>query len=508
MKTAVLYLRVSTDEQAARGYSLRSQQEVINAYCNLNSISISKVFTEDYSAKNFKRPEWIRLLAYLNKQKPDLLLFARWDRFSRNTCDAYQMINNLKKIGTSPQAVEQPLDLKVPENKLMLALYLASPEIENDRRGLNTKMGIRRAKKEGHWSGKAPMGYKNRCNEDGTKYIAPDEPGASAIRWSFNEIACNTFSMAEVYRKAKKIGLNCSINNFYSIIRNPIYCGQIRIRASDDEEEKFSKGLHIPLISEKLFHKVQNILAGEIKPRRLAIAAPDDLPLRGFLKCPNCHRMLTGSASKGRTIHVVYYHCKSPCKIRFNARQANERFFEELKLFKAKRNEQEMLMQNIIAKYSEFRKSISSERKNYNDQSSKLDDQIINARELLLTETIDSSDFKAIKADYLKKINGINMRMSMLEEALNEENNIQNLAQNALKALTNLPNLYKTASIEAKRYIVQTIFLDVLIYNGNGYRTTNLNSVAELIYLKNNELRINKKGEKALQKNLFPVKGK
>ncbi|MBK0378568.1 recombinase family protein [Mucilaginibacter sp. SD-g] len=47
MKTAVLYLRVSTDEQAAREYSLRSQHEVINAYCNLNSISISKVFTED-----------------------------------------------------------------------------------------------------------------------------------------------------------------------------------------------------------------------------------------------------------------------------------------------------------------------------------------------------------------------------------------------------------------------------------------------------------------------------
>jgi site-specific DNA recombinase len=50
-------------------------------------------------------------------------------------------------MGTNPQAVEQPLDLNVPENKLILALYLAIPEIENDRRSLNTQMGMRRAKR-------------------------------------------------------------------------------------------------------------------------------------------------------------------------------------------------------------------------------------------------------------------------------------------------------------------------------------------------------------------------
>lgn len=39
--------------------------------------------------------------------------------------DAYQMISQLRKFGVEPQAVEQPLDLSVPENKLMLAFYLA-----------------------------------------------------------------------------------------------------------------------------------------------------------------------------------------------------------------------------------------------------------------------------------------------------------------------------------------------------------------------------------------------
>jgi site-specific DNA recombinase len=41
-----------------------------------------------------------------------------WDRFSRNTGDAYYMIRTLQGYGISPQAVEQPLELSVPENKM------------------------------------------------------------------------------------------------------------------------------------------------------------------------------------------------------------------------------------------------------------------------------------------------------------------------------------------------------------------------------------------------------
>ncbi len=45
------------------------------------------------------------------------------------------MINTLLKLGIEPQAIEQPVDLSIPENKMMLALYLAAPEVKNDRRG-------------------------------------------------------------------------------------------------------------------------------------------------------------------------------------------------------------------------------------------------------------------------------------------------------------------------------------------------------------------------------------
>jgi DNA invertase Pin-like site-specific DNA recombinase len=187
MKIADLYIRVSTDEQADKGYSQRNQEETLRKYCVINSIQVRKVIFEDHSAKTFIRPEWNKYLADLrkNRGKSDVVLFTKWDRFSRNAGDAYQMISILRRQGVEPQAVEQPLDLSIPENKMMLAFYLAAPEVENDRRALNVFYGMRRAKKEGRWMATAPIGYINKTTDSGRKYIAPKEPEAGIIKWAF-----------------------------------------------------------------------------------------------------------------------------------------------------------------------------------------------------------------------------------------------------------------------------------------------------------------------------------
>jgi DNA invertase Pin-like site-specific DNA recombinase len=49
--TADLYIRVSTDEQADKGYSQRDQEERLRRYCELQKINIRKVLREDHSAK-------------------------------------------------------------------------------------------------------------------------------------------------------------------------------------------------------------------------------------------------------------------------------------------------------------------------------------------------------------------------------------------------------------------------------------------------------------------------
>ncbi|WP_139125756.1 recombinase family protein [Arcticibacter eurypsychrophilus] len=324
MKTADLYIRVSTDEQADKGYSQRDQDERIRTYCEKKNIQSRKVVFEDYSAKTFNRPEWTELFADWKKNKgkqTDYVIFTKWDRFSRNTADAYTMIRTLKTLDIEPIAIDQPLDLSVPESKMILTVYLSTPEVENDRRALNVFYGLRRARKEGRWTGMALPGYINRTRENGTKYIAIHKPEASHMKWAFEMIAKNQYAIEHIWAMAKERGLRCTRTCFWTAIRNPCYCGKIVIPAFKEEERFLTNGLHEPLISVHLFYEVQDVLDNKRRKIGLKAVQTDNLPLRGFLICPSCNRQLTGSASKGRNSYHYYYHCKYPCKIRFNARE-------------------------------------------------------------------------------------------------------------------------------------------------------------------------------------------
>src|SRR4051794_4910495 len=143
-KKAILYVRVSTDEQAEKGHSLKHQEERLQNYCAVNGLEVVGFYKEDHSAKTFERPEFRKLLDFLkkNKEAADVLLFLKWDSFPRKAPESYGMIGTRRKYKVEPQAIEQPLDLSVPENKIMLAVYLTTPEVENDRRSLNILAGM------------------------------------------------------------------------------------------------------------------------------------------------------------------------------------------------------------------------------------------------------------------------------------------------------------------------------------------------------------------------------
>ena len=100
--TAILYVRVSTDEQAQKGYSQRSQEEKLNKYCKDNHIEIIQTVFEDHSAKSFKRPGWSVMMKQLNSCKPsrpNLILFTRWDRWKFRLTLARQTISHVYSVG-------------------------------------------------------------------------------------------------------------------------------------------------------------------------------------------------------------------------------------------------------------------------------------------------------------------------------------------------------------------------------------------------------------------------
>ena len=493
MLTVDLYIRVSTDEQADRGYSQRDQEERLRKYCEHNQQTIRRVIYEDHSAKTFERPEWKKLLLDLKRHKGqvDLILFTKWDRFSRNAADAYQMINILRKVGVEPQAIEQPLDMTVPESKIMLAVYLTTPEVENDRRALNVFHGMRRARKEGRWMGPAPIGYTNRSKEDGTKYIAINEAEAEHVRWAFQEIARGQFNTEQIWKMTVERGLKCSKHNFWLAIRNPVYSGKIVVAKYKDEEERLVPGQHEPMVSENLFNQVQDVLDGRGRAYRPKVQTLDEFPLRGFLICPTCGRILTASRSKGRNSYYSYYHCIGQCGVRFKAEAANTEFVRELRKYVPRRAMVNVFGELIMEEFQDATRSTRQERNAVLKQIDVLNAQLNKARREMLFERIDPADFKIMKTECENEISTLERKISQLPH---DTKTVEGIVKKGLDNLIRLDERYENGTIKEKRELVGSIFPENLTFNGEYYRTARLNEAVRQIYLIEKELQENKNG--------------
>ena len=498
MKIADLYIRVSTDEQADKGYSQRDQKLRLMDHCANNQITVREVHFEDYSAKTFERPQWRKLLATIksSKGKSHLVLFTKWDRFSRNASDAYQMISTLHKFGVDPQAIDQPLDMSIPENKMMLAVYLTAPEIENDRRSLNVLQGMRQARKEGRWMATAPVGYINKTSETGKKYIDFNDPQATYVKWAFQEVAKNITTVADIYRMATKKGLKVNKSSFWNMLRNVCYMGKIYINAYKKEQEMVVKGLHEPLISEALFYDVQDVLEGRrrslerVTPK---LGVPEELILRGLILCPICSKAATGSPSKGRSKYYWYYHCVNKCPWRQKAEIVNSAFLKELCSYIPKHGMGEIFEIELNDFFADNTAQNKMMKKGLMAEISTFNIKIDKARELLLEGNIEADDFRTIKIQAEQQIVRLEAKLA---EHLGKKDEAAEISRTIHKVVMNLKKLdlyYLYGTIEQKRMMIGSIFPEKLTYEENTFRTAKVNTAIAIMYQINNELETNKK---------------
>ncbi len=478
IKKAALMARVSSDEQA-KGYSLGVQVDSLTKYCERNSIVISKVFKEDHSAKSFDRPQFIEFMKYLKKNKGsiDLLLFTSWDRFSRNTSEAYQMINELKKLGVQAQAIEQPIDLSIPENKVMLALYLTIPEIDNDRRSIKINGGIRGARKEGRITCGAPRGYSNKRDESNKPIIVPNEQ-AKHITNAFELLAKGT-PMPSVRRELADNGVNVSKTQIYNLFRNPMYCGLIRVPAGENEKEYFTKGIHEPIVSENLFNQVQEVLTG----RRLAsnkhstVEKKDELPLRGVLVCDNCNMHITGSASRSHTgKRHFYYHCNHCKQQRYKAELANEtieKILSDFTLSNDVKNLYELMVKETLGITSSKNKD-DKKVKALKEQIVIQEQRIQNLQDLFVDSKVSHFEYTNLSKKYEGMKSGLVLELSNIEQR--DELLLKKL-ESSIKKVSNLGNIYHNSDVEAKSRLLGSIFPEKFSFDGIKCRTRKINEL-------------------------------
>lgn len=491
-KRAIIYTRVSTDDQADRGYSLPYQEERLTKYCELQNITIVAHYREDHSAKTFNRPEFTKLLAYCKKNmgEVDLLLFINWSRFSRNTEHTYSMISQLRKLDVEPLAVDQPLDLSVPENKMMLAFYITAPEVENDRRSLNVLMGLYRAKKEGRWTTLAPVGYKNARDTYGKAIILPSKE-AGLIQEAFERYATGSFEMEALRKELVDKGLKCSRGRFPELLRNTAYIGKVFVPAYKEEPAYYTKAIHEPLITEKLFYTVQDILEGRSPKRPSKNTLQEQLPLRGLLECRLCGKTLSGSASKGNGGKYFYYHCTCGCPERFRAEETNIHFANFLKQFKPHADAAEFAYEELSEKIRTERDIVLAELRDIETECAKNKKRIENAQYLMLDGELSAKEYKEIKLKCEEANDNLLRRKANLSSM--EDDHLKHL-RFAKELLPNLDIVYEKADLKGKQLIIGSVFPEKLLYEKKQFRTKRVNEVVSHFLLKNKELEHKKSG--------------
>ena len=65
-----------------------------------------------------------------------------------------------------------------------------------------------------------------------------------------HEIAEGKYNTEQIWKAAQRKGLTCCRNNFWNLIKNPIYCGKIVVPAYKDEPMQWVCGQHQSIISE------------------------------------------------------------------------------------------------------------------------------------------------------------------------------------------------------------------------------------------------------------------
>ena len=511
MKNVILYCRVSSDEQKTNT-SLDFQEKKLRLHCDKEGYNVIACYHEDFSAKHheFIRPEMKKIRDYCKKHRHevDMILFLRWDRFSRNPEFAYMFKRMfLDDWGIQFNALESPIDFNATEWSSLLANYCAAAHTENNKISRRTRDGIRETMLSGRWANSAPRGYKNIhiVDDNGittAKTIEIDEEKAPLIRAIFNEVAKGIEAPCAIRRR---IAPEIPESTFLDILRNIFYKGKIRVPATKTEPEVIVQGMHEPLVTEELFDRVQDIMDGKRKKQpKLTKPIKSEYYLRKFLVCPHCGRAITGATSRGGSGNTYsYYFCPTTGKhLRMSADTVNNAFVDYVSGLRPN----EAIMQLYYEVLNDLRKEnardiravvdkLNCEIDEINKRMNKIEDKYLDGE-------IDNNAYNRMINRQKAQLKKLEDRRELFETP--NRGRIEPQLKYSMSLIDNIDKFFKYAPADAKIRALSSIFPEKIEFDGENFRTENLNSVLGLIYQQTNELR-NPKKENRESFSTFPA---
>jgi site-specific DNA recombinase len=204
-KRAILYARVSTDEQARSGYSLAQQIEALRAYAGREGYEIlEEVQDPGQSGATLARPGMDRVRDLVAGGGVSLVLAQDRDRFAREPAYHYLLRQEFEEYGTKMYALNDRGD-ESPEGELTDGILDQLAKFERAKTAERTRRGKLRKAREGKVVGThaARYGFKFNATKDAYEV---NEVEMEVVRRVFYMVGAEKESLRAVANKLEREG--------------------------------------------------------------------------------------------------------------------------------------------------------------------------------------------------------------------------------------------------------------------------------------------------------------
>ena len=156
----VAYCRVSTEEQAAEGFSIEGQADKLRSYAELHDLGqVTVIEDPGRSGKDVDRPGLQQLLAMVEAGHVTNILIWRLDRLSRNLGDLIILADSFGKADVALHSFTEKLDLSSATGRMFYNILGSFAQFYREQLAENVRMGMHQAAREGKWTNRPKTGY-------------------------------------------------------------------------------------------------------------------------------------------------------------------------------------------------------------------------------------------------------------------------------------------------------------------------------------------------------------
>lgn len=384
-----IYIRVSTDQQAKDGDSIRDQMATCKDYIKKheNMILVDTYVDDGISGQKVTRDDYQRLMHDIHSGSIDLIIFTRLDRWFRNLRHYLNTQDVLDKNNVSWTAVDQPyFDTSTPHGRAFVnnSMIWAELEAQNDSDRILAVFDDK-VKNGEVLSGHTPLGYKIE-----NKHLVPDEHAPVAIAIFDYYHKCNNLTQTIHYME-NEFGLVRTAAALKNMLTNRKYIGEFRD----------NKNYCPAIIDRDLFDDVQRFLKINVKSGK-----KHDYVFSGLVVCDNCDHVMTGCQQrickyKKDGTQKIYkysaYRCRHGVNLHRcpNKKVINERSLERILLERIRPELESYIADYEIANLPAVR--TDSKRRNIENKIQKLKD-------LYLNDLITMDEFRLDREKYMLQL--------------------------------------------------------------------------------------------------------